>query len=826
MQGRMGPPQDSGAGVAGQSAVQDDQGRRLEFLGRVGLFYGVDPRLLAQVATVLRPVPVAAGTIVCREGDPADMFFLIDEGSFTILIDPTGTPRELATIGPGEFFGEAALRSDGVRATTVRADTRALIWALTAHDFQALLAHSPELAATVRRAAQIRTAVRTAAVFEVERRNLAALAHGKQRITIGRGAENDLVFQSRLVSRNHAVVEWSGDQYSIRDLGSSNGTFINGTPTRGATLSDGDEIWVADERFIFDRREIRRVVEPRGIGIDLTDIVKEVKGGKRLLQAITLSILPGEFVAIVGGSGAGKTTLMDAMSGVRPATSGRVLYNGHDYYRNIDRFRNVLGYVPQDDIIHTTLPVRRTLDYAARLRLPADTTKADRDAAVEQALTSLNLTGQANILVGSLSGGQRKRSSIGVELLTQPRIFFLDEPTSGLDPATDLQMMRLMRKLSDEGSTVVLTTHATKNVMLCDKIVFLARGGHLAFFGSPQRALQYFNAEAFDEIYERLADELTPEQWGERFRASEDFVRIAHAQPSADGAGGAAVPLVDSYRGGGILQQFRQLAVLNRRGLDIFFKHPPSLIPLLIQPLIIAILLLVLFPSGAFELTTSDPRTGALILFFLAFGAFQFGLFDGIQEIVKEMAIFRRERMVNLGIFPYVFSKLTLLTPVVLFSLLVMMLILLVTGRLPDGGVSVYVPFVWTLILSSISALALGLFVSAAVASPEQANQLMPGLIMPQVLFSGGVIAVPSMNVVGRLISGLMSSRWSFEALGQIVNVNNILENGTSPIGKGLKQQYGETFSRDPIQNWIILFAFFVVFIVLTCVILKRKSAA
>jgi len=233
----------------------------------------------------------------------------------------------------------------------------------------------------------------------------------------------------------------------------------------------------------------------------------------------------------------------------------------------------------------------------------------------------------------------------------------------------------------------------------------------------------------------------------------------------------------------------------------------------------------VAFPAGAFELTVEDPRTAALILFFLAFGSFQFGLFDGIQEIVKEIAIFRRERMVNLGIFPYVFSKLALLMPVVLFSILVMMVILLLTGRLPDGGLEVYVPFVFTLILASLAALGLGLFVSAAVASPEQANQLMPGMIMPQVLFSGGVIAVPSMNWLGQLISVLMSSRWAFEALGQIVDLNNLMENGTSPIGDSLKVQYGDTFSRNPVQNWIILLVFFVVLISLTCIVLKRKSA-
>jgi CRP-like cAMP-binding protein len=237
MQGRIGPPQTPNANVITPMSDQEEQQRRIAFLGRSGLFYGIDRELLRQVANVLRPVPVAAGAIVCSEGDPADQFYLIGEGTLTVLIDSGDKQRELATLGPGEFFGETALLTGSTRTATVRADTKTLLWGLAAHDFQALLAYSPEIAAIVRRAAEIRTTERKAALFEVERRNLAALAHGKQQITIGRGAENDLVFPSRLVSRAHAIVEWSGDHYEIRDLGSSNGTYVNRQQVRNATLN-------------------------------------------------------------------------------------------------------------------------------------------------------------------------------------------------------------------------------------------------------------------------------------------------------------------------------------------------------------------------------------------------------------------------------------------------------------------------------------------------------------------------------------------------------------------------------------------------------------
>jgi ABC transport system ATP-binding/permease protein len=821
------PPAGTASGNGGQ--LWGEYGRRVAFLRRVGLFYDASPTLLAHVAAALRPLRAEPGMVICREGDPGDQFFLIDQGTLAVTIEAGSQTCELARLGPGEFFGETALIRGGRRTATVRAITAAQLWSLGAADFRELLAREPGIAAIVQRAAQIRESSNVGAVLEVEHRNLATLAQGRQRITIGRGPENDLPFPSRLISREHAVVEWSGDTYTIRDLGSSNGTFVNGRRIAQPTqLADGDEIWVADEHFIFDRRQIHHPADRRGIRVDVQGLTKTVRGGKTILNDVSLSILPGEFVCIVGGSGAGKTTLMDAISGVRPATGGAVLYNGRDYYASMAQYRNVLGYVPQDDIIHTALPVRDTLRYAAQLRLPPDTSRADLDAAVDQTLGELGMTAQAKTVVGALSGGQRKRSSIGVELLTRPRIFFLDEPTSGLDPATDAQMMRLMRQLADGGSTVLLTTHATKNVVLCDKIVFLARGGFLAFVGTPQRALEYFAADAFDEIYERLAGEATPEEWAARFRASPDFAQMLAGQPQAVAAAQADAQhqsLGASGNTGGFRRQLRQFSVLTRRAGQIFTQSPPNLMPLLAQPVIISILVLILFRTNAFDLDVENPSASVSILFFLAFAAFQFGLFDGIQEIVKEIAIFRRERMVNLAILPYVLSKVVILAPILIFSEIVMVVVLLLFGRLPAFSVAVYGPLMVTLLLTAFASVALGLCASAAVSTNDQASQIMPALIMPQVLFSGAILAVPSMNIVGEFLSALMITRWSFEALGRSADLNNLFANGTSPIAAATRLQFGDTFSRDVAQNWAFLAIFLVVFFVLTCVILWRKSA-
>jgi ABC transport system ATP-binding/permease protein len=903
-------------GPSERDRASDAYSRRVQLLQATGHFGGVSHDVLAQVATMLKPLAVPADGIVVHEGEPGDQLFLVEAGTLAVTTDIGGRPRELALLGPGQFFGETALLEQAGRAATVRATTNAQLWALSAEDFQQLRARHPEIE-TVARQATVQHDATGTGVFEVEQRAIApgqqigsirigrnpdnemvfpsdlvsghhaeiellgdvarlrdldsmngtfvnghqirtadlndgdeirvgderftfdrraiqaslapqAPAPAQAQIRIGRASDNDIVFDSRLISAHHAVIESMDGGYRLRDLDSLNGTFVNGARIRSSALNDGDEIWVGDERFIFDRRAIHHTAEPQGIRIDATGLTRDVRGGKRLLNDISMSIVPGEFVAIVGGSGAGKTTLMDAMSGVQPATSGRLLYNGRDYYRNLGFFRNVLGYVPQDDIIHTGLPVRVTLRHAAKLRLPPDTSSAELDQAVDKALAELELTQQADLKVGLLSGGQRKRASIGVELLTEPRVFFLDEPTSGLDPFTDAQMMGLLRRLADNGSTVILTTHATMNVMLCDKVVFLARGGHLAFVGTPQRALEYFEADSFNTIYERLAEEATPEEWSERFRDSADYRQVVSDQLSpaeADAEGGAQGSLGDSGPSVGPGRALRQFRVLSRRSFDLFVHNPSTLPSLVMPPLIFSALALALFGSNVFG-SHENSAAALQIVFLITFSAFIFGLLFAVQEIVKEFPIFRRERLVNLGVVPYVLSKTTVLAPLLVLLLIVMVGIMRVTGRLPAAGFELYAKLLLTLVLTAFVGLALALFTSALVSNSQQATDMLSVWIMPQVLFGGALVAVPLMNLVGKIISAVAPVRWSFEAVGHIVDLDSQFNVDTSRIGPGLAIQYTGSFTRDPVQNWLILALFIVVPMALTCVILKRKTTA
>lgn len=287
---------------------------------------------------------------------------------------------------------------------------------------------------------------------------------------------------------------------TIADLGSTNGTFINGKQIADArVLRPGDTIRVGPCRLVFNFDEtIVRHDEEGNLRLDAVNLKKIVGKGTTVLNDISLSILPKEFVVIAGVSGGGKSTLLDALNGFRPATSGTVLVNGSDLYQNFNAYRTELGYVPQKDIVHVELTVGQALSYAAQLRMPADTTLAERNTRVQEVLEDLGLSHRRDVPVKNLSGGQLKRVSIGVELLTKPSLFFLDEATSGLDPGTEADIMRLLRKLSDQGRTVLLITHATENVMLCDLVVFLAAGGRVAYFGPPAEAPEYFGVAKFN----------------------------------------------------------------------------------------------------------------------------------------------------------------------------------------------------------------------------------------------------------------------------------------------------------------------------------------
>ncbi|MFQ5473867.1 MAG: ATP-binding cassette domain-containing protein, partial [Dehalococcoidia bacterium] len=538
-------------------------------------------------------------------------------------------------------------------------------------------------------------------------------------------------------------------------------------------------------KFDFSEETLQQVDESKDLRLDALHLNQRVAKGVNLLQDISLSINAREFVAIVGVSGAGKSTLLDTLNGFRPATEGAVMVNGSNLYRNFDAYRTNLGYVPQDDIIHKELTVQSALEYAARLRLPSDMTPAERRDRVEDVMQTLGLAARRDVPIVRLSGGQRKRVSIGAELLTRPALFYLDEATSGLDPGTESQMMRLLRKLSDEGHTILLITHATKNVMLCDQVVFLAAGGNLAWFGPPDEALKHFEVDDFDGIYEKLEDELSPEEWAERYRRSDAYRRCVaerlnshYGDQVAAGAGtlpstprSAIQPAKRPESAPGNASMLRQFWILSSRYLSIIRRDRVNLaLMFLIAPLLGAIDLI------AWDRTVLDPDVGSVntsmtMLFMGSLIPFLVGALTSVREIVKESPIYRRERTVTLKIVPYLSSKIWVGFLFALYHAAAFFALKMLAVDFSQSSTTELAQMYGTLALATMSGVMWGLLISAVVPRDDQAMVLVSGVVVVQMVFSGGLLPLSGLGVVGLVLGSITSTKWVFEALTSAAGV-------------------------------------------------------
>jgi ABC transport system ATP-binding/permease protein len=526
-------------------------------------------------------------------------------------------------------------------------------------------------------------------------------------------------------------------------------------------------------------------------------------GGRQILHEVSLSIQPGELVALVGGSGAGKTTLLEILAGVRAPSAGQIMHDGV----RVDACATPgsgIGYVPQDDIIHLEMPLRRTLRYAARLRLPAGTSAEQADRVLDETMCDLDLAEQRDVSVRMLSGGQRKRASIAVELLTQPRTFFLDEPTSGLDPSTSAEVVHLLRRLTGRGVTVVLTTHEPTTIDRCDQVVFLTRNGYLAFAGSPAQARQYFGVDDLAEVYGRLASEGTPRAWAQRFEA---YRRPPGEPPVQAGCPGGR-------RSPGVV---RQWWLLTRRNADVLMRNRLTLAILLGSPVLVTAMMSMLFRPGAFERHGAADVSPAQVVFWVAFAGFFFGLTYGLLQIVGEQAVFRREYRSGLSAGAYVAAKIAVLVPLLAAVAAVLLGVLRALDRLPAAGWDVYASLQVTLLAEAVSALALGLLASAAVSNSAQAALALPMLCFPQVLFAGAVVPSADMAAPGRLLSLGLANRYSFEALGHGLRLDQLTS--TLPALRA----YGDTFSGTVAYRWLVLAGFTMVFTLATVWVLRRR---
>jgi ABC-type multidrug transport system ATPase subunit len=612
---------------------------------------------------------------------------------------------------------------------------------------------------------------------------------GKQELSIGRAENNDIVLDGLQISNRHARLTQAGAGIAIEDFNSTNGVYVNGARVSKQGISPGDHVQVGSFLLQIDQAGTIGIFDTRSkTRIDSVNITKEVKnragGGMiKLLDNVSLSIQPNEFVGLLGPSGAGKSTFMDALNGMRPASGGSVLINNLDLYQHLDSLKQSIGYVPQDDIIHRELTVYRTLYYVAKLRLSGDVSKKEINQIIDEVMDVTGLSERRDVPINQLSGGQRKRVSIAVELITKPSVIFLDEPTSGLDPATEEKIMVLFRQIAESGRTVILTTHAMENVKLFDKIVLLMRG-KLAFYGRPEEALKHLGAASFKELYDKLEEpietkmkagggnrhqvtEQVAEEWKQKFINTPQYRKNVY-EPLKE-LGSLQSSGVQKKRRLGIFGSIRQFLTLSRRYWEVLFRDKLNLFILFIQAPIIAFLTYLVMGED-------QPRDFAY--FVLSLVAVWFGTSLSAREIIRERPVYNRERMVNLGLLPYLMSKLFILGIIVgvqCLFLFVPLKFLDITGLMPMPGELFGIPQFWAMLLTAGVGIALGLLISGLVKTSEMATSLVPLILIPQILFSGLVGVPEGVNKVAGLI---MPATWAFDTMKQFSGLKVLREDG------------------------------------------------
>lgn len=624
--------------------------------------------------------------------------------------------------------------------------------------------------------------------------------NSKPLMTIGRDPQADVPLASPMISWHHASIARAGANHILTDHGSLNGTFVNGQRIAGQhTLRPGDVVQVGPFKLVYEASGFEQYETVGGMRLDGVRLLREVgspQNPKRILNDISISVYPREFIALVGTSGAGKSTLMKALNGFTRA-DGEVLINGENLYEQFDLYRTLIGYVPQDDIIHRDLTVAGALKYAAQLRLPTDITPAERGTRIQEVLRQVEMSGHEQTLISRLSGGQRKRVSIAVELLGEPRLFFLDEPTSGLDPGLEKKMMYTLRQLADGGRTIILVTHATANINQCDHVCFLAQG-RMVYYGPPEEARHFFEVQSddFADIYAKLdAGEPTVAreraiEWERRFRESEYYRRYVHDRQEDLPAQKQKAAQTEPQKGPRV-NALRQFAVLTRRYLDLVFRDRLLLTVLLAVMPIIGILLVLISGSHWLVGDTEAEITQQLIaemaggatsasylivnksqtmLFMIALAAVLLGLFAAAYEIVKESSIFQRERMVTLKLWPYLLSKVVVLSA---FAIVQSFLLLLVVGlkvRFPAGGVFLpaFIEMYVSVVLGILAAILMGLFISAIAPNSNTVIYIVLLVLFYQIIFAGVIFELG--GVAGQL-SKFTLTRWTMEGLGSAANI-------------------------------------------------------
>lgn len=612
---------------------------------------------------------------------------------------------------------------------------------------------------------------------------------------IGRALENELVVSDLQVSRHHAEFHSTPDgRFEIRDLGSHNGTYVNGQPiAKGGSvlLGPADIVGVGHSTFRIVGDRLEEFVDTGEVSFSARHLTVTVDGGKQILKDVSFGVPEKSLVAVIGPSGSGKSTLLKALTGYRPANQGEVLYDNRNLYKQFAELRQRIGLVPQDDILHKELTVKKALKYAAKLRFPADTTAQERDARIDEVLRELKLDIHKDKKVTSLSGGQRKRVSVALELLTKPSLIFLDEPTSGLDPGMDRDVMQLLRGLADDGRTVLVVTHSVAELALCDKLLVMAPGGSVAYFGPPEEALNFFGYDSWADVFSAF-ENYRDYDWAGRWKGSQHYQMYAADLDSVAPQAVHAHPM-QAIKPPKPQAWGSQLLTLIRRYVSVIASDRGFLLLSVVLPAVLGAVSLPIQHSRGLRVNAAiNPQTGlhvpngtaTTVLLILAVGACFAGAANSVRELIKERVIYERERATGLSRSAYLMSKVVVLGTVTVLQGLLVGVIGFSSRDLPDQGLilggSTLLELCLPIMALGFTSMMVGLVISSLVKTAEKTMPLLVMFAIIQVVFTGCLFTLHGTLGVNE-VSYLMPSRWGVAAAGTTLDFNNIAPNTDDP---------------------------------------------
>ncbi|OBF10735.1 ATP-binding cassette domain-containing protein [Mycobacterium sp. 852002-10029_SCH5224772] len=602
---------------------------------------------------------------------------------------------------------------------------------------------------------------------------------------IGRAEDSDIVIPDVLASRHHAYLVSSPTGMEVHDAQSINGTFVNGTRILSAPLTEGDVVTIGNVDLVFNGEILLRRAEAatRTGGLEVREVDFQVDN-KRLIHKVSLTARPGTLTALIGGSGAGKSTLSRLIAGATCPSSGSITFEGHDIHAQFASLRSRIGMVPQDDVVHRQLTVTQALSYAAELRLPSDTSKSDRAQVVAQVIEELGLSKHADTRVDKLSGGQRKRASVALELLTGPSLLILDEPTSGLDPALDLQVMTMLRQLADAGRVVLVVTHSLSYLDLCDQVLLMAPGGKTAYCGPPDEIEATMGTTNWAKIFGMVGAD--PEEANRRFLAqAKPPPPVADADKPAD----LGAPARSST--------WRQFSTIARRQIRLIVADRAYFIFLALLPFVMGALALTVPGSTGFRV--ADPNGDGSdepgsVLMLLTMAAVFMGTALTIRDLIGERPIFRREQAVGLSTKAYLLAKMAVFFVFAIVQSTIATTITILGKGAPTRpalllGSATLELYVATAAMC-VAAATVGLVLSSLARSNEQIMPLLVVSLMLQLVLCGGM--VPVTNRIGLdQMSWLVPSRWGYAAQASTVDLWTIEPGPLAPKDRHFKHTAG-----------------------------------